>query len=123
MNTTTYTVYRADGRIEVGAIDWPESPPLRDIRALVEPIVGGPLEHVRVLDPARAEADEVSRDDYRDMFVDELGHVRTVHRRPYNHAATAIYRANWLRAAGRRSGDLLNWIAGDAIVFDRIMWR
>lgn len=121
MNTTTYTVYRADGRIEVGAIDWPESPPLRDIRALVEPIVGGPLEHVRVLDPARAEADEVSRDDYRDMFVDELGHVRDPSK-PYNHAATAIYRANWLRGHGGPE-DLLNWIAGDAIVFDRIVWR
>jgi hypothetical protein len=121
MKTTTYTVYRADGRIEVGAIDWPESPPLRDIRALVEPIVGGPLEHVRVLDPARAEADEVSRDDYRDMFVDELGHVRTV-AKARNHAATAIYRGNWLRAEGGDPEDL-PWIAGDAVVFDRIIWR
>ena len=110
---TTYTVYRADGAIKLGAIDWPESPPLPDIRALVEPLVGGPLKHVRVLDPARAKANKVSRNNYRNMFVNEDGHIRTV-AKARNHAATAIYRGNWLRAEGSDPEDL-PWIAGNTV--------
>lgn len=118
--TTTYTVYRADGAVERGEVGWPESPSFNEIAALVEPIVGGDLEHVTVLDPASAEAAEVSRADYRDMFVDELGHMRADPTR--NQAATAIYRANWLRANGGDPEDL-PWIAGDAVLFDRVIWR
>ena len=75
--TTTYTIYRADGSIERGEVVWPLRPHCGQIERLVEPIVGHPMEHVRVLDPAKAEADEISRADYRDMFVDEVGHVRS----------------------------------------------
>ena len=116
-----YTIYRATGAVERGEIDWREHPSLADIKALVEPIVGGPIEHVQVLDPAKVEAAEVERDDYRDLFVDELGHVRESGPKPRNHAATAIYRANWLRANGGDAEDL-PWIAGDAVLFDRIVW-
>jgi hypothetical protein len=107
---TTYTVYYADGSIQRGEIDWPESPTLDQIRTAIEPIVGEPMEHVRVLDPAS--------DEYRDMFVDESGHGRL---KPRNEAATAIYRNNWLTQEGGEEDDL-PWIAGTAIVFDRIVW-
>ncbi len=122
--TTTYTVYRTDGTVERGEVVWPLTPSLAQIKSLVEPIVGGPMEHVRVLDPRSVEADQITRADYLDMFVDELG--RYIHDghfgKPRNHAATAIYRANWLRAEGGHPEDL-HWIAGDAIVFDRQIWR
>jgi hypothetical protein len=119
--TTTYTVYRTDGTVERGEVVWPLTPSLAQIKSLVEPMVGGPMEHVRVLDPRSVEADQITRADYLDMFVDELGHVRDIPK-PRNHAATGIYRANWLRAEGGDPEDL-HWIAGDAIVFDRQIWR
>jgi hypothetical protein len=119
---TTYTVYHTDSSVSAGSIDWPENPTVDQIKALVEPIVGGPLEHVRVLAPAMAQAVMVSHADYRDMFVDELGHVRAGGPKPRNDAATAIYRANWLRAKGGDPEDV-PWIAGTAIVFDRQIWR
>jgi len=118
---TTYTIYRAHGLIERGEIDWPEKPSLDEIARFVAPIVDGPIEHVLVLDPAKVEADEVDRSDYRDMFVDELSHVRPSGPKLRNHSATAIYRANWLRAEGGDPEDLA-WIAGDAVLFDRIIW-
>jgi hypothetical protein len=110
---TRFTIYWADGSLQGEIIDWPESPTLDQIRRLVEPIVGEPMEHVRVLDP--------KSDEYRDMFVDELGHMRQGGPRPRNEAATAIYRHNWLQHEGGEPDDL-PWIAGTAIVFDRIIW-
>jgi hypothetical protein len=114
MMLTPYSIYRTDGSIWIGEIDWPEEPSLAQIKALVEPIVGGPLEHVRVLDPAA--------DDYRDMFVDETGHVRAEGPKPRNEMATALYRNNWLVHEGGEPEDL-PWIAGDAVLIDRIVWR
>jgi hypothetical protein len=119
---TTYTVYHADGTIQRGEVEWPDAPSAQEIRALVEPIVGSPMEHVTVLDPVMAQAEEISRADYRDMFVDELGHVRVGGPKQRNHAATAIYRANWLRAKGGNPEEL-HWIAGTAVMFDRIVWK
>lgn len=114
---TTYTILRADGRSEPGEVDWPENPSLRQIEAVVEPIVGGDLEHVTVLYPVNVLYP--ANDEYRDMFVDELGHQ---HGRPRNNKATAIYRNNWLQHHGGDPEEL-PWIAGDAVVFDRIVWR
>jgi hypothetical protein len=108
---TTFTILHGDGSIQRGEIDWPESPTLDQIRTAVEPIVGEPMEHVRVLDP--------KCDEYRDMFVNENGHL--VARRPRNEAATAIYRHNWLQHRGGDPESLM-WIVGNAIVFDRIVW-
>jgi hypothetical protein len=118
---TSFTVYYTDGTLQRGEVDWPESPSLKQTKELVEPIVGGPLEHVRVLNPKMVEADEITAEDYLDMFVDELGHVRGGGK-PRNDAATAIYRANWLRANGGDPEDI-PWISGTAIVFDRRIWR
>lgn len=110
MAHTNFTIYHPDGTTQTGDIDWPECPTLDQIRRLVEPIVGEPMEHVRVLDP--------KCDEYRDMFVDENGHSR---RRPRNEDATAIYRHNSLQHEGGDPEDLA-WIAGTAIMFDRIVW-
>ncbi len=76
-----------------------------------------------MLDPAKAEADVVGPEDYRDLFVDELGHVRHSGPKRRNEDATAIYRANWLRRAGGADPEALPSIAGDAVLFHRIIWR
>ena len=118
-----YTIFRADGSQEPGCVDWPENPVFKVIRALVEPIVGGPMEHVTVLDPAKIDADEVDpQADRRDLFVDEMAHVRETPK-PRNEAATRIYRANWLRAHPDDEPEELPFIAGDAVLFERIVWR
>jgi hypothetical protein len=120
---TDYTIFRADGSQERGSVEWPEDPGFDLIRGFVEPIVAGPLEHVTVLDPAKVEAEEVDPHlDRRDLFIDEMGHVRETPK-PRNEAATRIYRANWLRAHPDCEPEELPFIAGDAVLFERIVWR
>lgn len=67
---TGYTIYRPDGSEEQGSVDWPDSPTTGQIRQLVEPIVEGPMEHVRVLDPAKVEL--VDHSVYRGVQVVEI---------------------------------------------------
>lgn len=117
---TTYTIYLADGRVTKGMVDWPPDPSLEQIHELVDPLVGGDLEHVRVIDPKKAAVEFISRHDYLDMFVDGQGHERD---KRWNEKATAIYRANWLRTHPRAVPEELPWIAGDAVLFDRPIWR
>jgi hypothetical protein len=120
---TGYTIYRPDGSEEHREVDWPRNPGYELIRNLVEPIVEGPMEHVAVLDPAKVRRRRVDPAlDRRDMFVDEIGHVRK-DPRPRNEAATRIYRANWLRAHPGTDPETLPSIAGTAVLFHRIVWR
>jgi hypothetical protein len=113
---TEYTIYRTDGARERGAVDWPESPSLKQIHALLDPIIEGPIEHVLVLNPATVEVSAA------DMFVDEMGHVREGGPKSRNDAATVLYRANWLRQNPGTDPESLPWIAGAAVLFDRIIW-
>ena len=108
---TGYTIYRPDGTEEHCEVDWPEDVSLAQIKALVEPIVGAPMEHVTVFPDG----------DHRDMFVDEMGHMR--HEPAVrNHKATDIYRARWLKTHPDTHPEDLPWIAGTAVVFDRTIW-
>ena len=84
-----YTIYSPDGTSEEGQVDWPADPCFAAISRLVQPIVGGTIERVRILDPAKVDADEVSAGDYRDMFVDDMGHMR-IPPSPRNNAATML---------------------------------
>ena len=52
---TKYTVYYPNGNETQGEVDWPEAPSFDQINKLVNPIIGGLLEHVYVLDPAKAD--------------------------------------------------------------------
>ena len=91
-----------------------DGPGYEQLRELIEPVLGGPLEHVSVLwNGERA-----------DMFVDELGHVELTTRDPLprNDEATAIYRANWLKQHPGTDPETLAWIAGTAILFRVRVW-
>ena len=91
---------------------------LVDLKAIVEPITGYPMEHVRVF------ADFSGGTSYRylDMFVNELGLI-TEPQLPRNEAATAIYRRNTLiHEPGKYHPEDLDWIAGPAVLFEKIVW-
>lgn len=106
---TTYTIYRADGTQEEGSVDWPHEPGYQMLKDLIGPIVGGPLEHVAVL----------HNEHRKDMFVDEIGHIRK-EPKPYNEAATEIYRAHSV-SQGAVAEDLPT-IVGDVVLFHRLVW-
>ena len=67
------------------------------------------MEHVAVL----------YQDRPADMFVDEIGAIKSL---PRNEAATAIYRANWLKQHPRTDPESLDAIYGPAVLFHRIVW-
>ena len=107
---TGYTIYRTNGTKEISSLDWPEDPGYSAIKALVGPIVGGDLEHVTVLHGGER----------RDMFVNEIGHVRKGGPLPLNEAATEIYCANSVSQGF--SLETLPTIVGDAVLFHRRVW-
>lgn len=109
---TGYTILYVDRKSESGEIKWPHEPSYILIKGLVEPIVGGLLEHVSVLHNGRR----------TDMFVDEMGHVGDGGPKPRNEAATTIYRAWSMSQNPTQDPEGLPWIAGTAIIFDRIIW-
>ena len=107
---TGYTIYRTNGTKELSSLDWPEDPGYSAIKALVQPIVGDSLEHVTVLHDGER----------KDMFVDELGHVRKGGPKPLNEAATEIYHA--VIVAYGWNPETLPTIVGDAVLFHRRVW-
>jgi hypothetical protein len=93
----------------------PERPTYNELRELLRILLGEcDPEHVAVL------ADFAGGLNFKraDMFVDEMGHPK---RLPRNEAATTLYRrATLLREEG--DPELLDWIAGPAVLFERIVW-
>ena len=106
---TDLLILRADGTRETRSIEMAGDPGLAELRDVLEPILGGRHEHVAVLHEGRR----------ADMFVHEDGHGL---RRPRNEAATATYRASWMGRHPATDPETLPWIAGDAVVFSRIVW-
>lgn len=96
---------------EADEIEWSASPGLTALHDLLRPLLdGGQPEHVTVLwDGRRA-----------DMFVDEDGVQK---RLPVNVAATAIYRAAWLRRNPGTDPNSMPAIHGTAVLFERIVWH
>lgn len=113
---TPYAIYRpGHASPEQHEIDWPESPGYDRLKTLIEPLIDGePLEHVTVLHDGKR----------RDMFVSELGQLQMATRGPLprNDAATVIYRNNWITQHPKADPETLPWIAGTAILFERIVW-
>ena len=121
---TRMNIFRVGQPIEVREIEFEErqhlepgdaGPGYVQLKAVIEPLLDGdPMEHVSVLwEGKRA-----------DMFVSELGHVPLTTRLPLqcNDAATAIYRANWLKHHPGTDPESLHWIAGTAVLFDDLVW-
>jgi hypothetical protein len=99
-----------DGSCEERSAVMAADPRYAEIRAALRPILGAAYpEHVAVLHDGRR----------ADMFVLEDGHGEGL---PRNEAATAIYRAAWLRDHPADDPETLPWIAGLAVIFDRIVW-
>lgn len=108
--STVYHLLRTDGKRVTMRVEWPWNPDLQQLKALVEPLVGGRLDHVAVLYERRR----------ADMFVNEDGHDAKL---PRNELATSIYRHNWLIQHPHDPPEESPWIAGTAVLFERIVWR
>lgn len=86
------------------------------LKTLLTPIIGCKhIEHVSVL----ADFEGATAFRRADMFVDEDGHAKGL---PLNGNATEIYRRNALIHQGVKDPETLSWIAGTAVLFDRIVW-
>mgnify|MGYP001599508811 FL=1 len=112
---TKYTVIQPDGTTRDEVVKWPQKPGYKAMAALIDPLVGGNLERVNVLDPNRRDKSEFT---YTDMFVND----RHQGKLPANAKATEIYRANWLKANPKDKPDSLEMIYGTAILFHRRVW-
>lgn len=90
-------------------VDWPREPGLGLLQGLIEPLVGGHMEHVTVLFNNRES----------DMFVHEEGRLLGL---PRNEKATEIYLTAWKKRFPGLEPDPDAFIVGNAIVFDRRVW-
>ena len=103
---------------ETRIFELPEQPSYQELREVVRIVLGSQdmdIEHVTVL------ADFAGGLAFKraDMFVDEMGHPKGL---PRNENATVIYRRNALLNQGVRDPETLDWIAGPAALFQRIVW-
>ena len=105
-------ILHADGTRLKCVVDLSDQPRYAEIRAAIRAllVLGKAYpEHVTVLHEGKR----------ADMFVQEDGHGEGL---PRNEAATAIYRAAWLQEHPSHDPETLPWIAGPAVIFDRIVW-
>ena len=113
---TTMLIMTPEGPHSTREVELPIVPSYETLRDLITPIIGCEhVEHVSVL------ADFAGGTNFKraDMFVDEDGHAR---RLPRNGAATVIYRRNAIINQGIKDPEELSWIAGPAVLFNRIVW-
>jgi hypothetical protein len=113
---TRIKIYRPDKPVELRKVEL-NAGRLEDIKRVVEPITGGPMEHVNVFwgfDSASP------RERYRDMFVNEHGKLQGLKR---NVHATVIYRNNTMVHAPVHDPEELDDIVGNAVLFERKVWR
>ena len=113
---TKMLIMRPEEPNETREIELVRIPNYETLRDLLQPILDCKYpEHVTVL------ADFAGGMAFRrsDMFVDEDGHRR---KRPRNGNATDIYRRNAILNQGAKDPEALEWIAGPAVLFNRIVW-
>jgi hypothetical protein len=113
---TKLLVLKPDESSETRTFELPERPAYREINGLMQLLIGCEhCEHVSVL----ADFNGGLAFKRADMFVDEMGHDRGL---PRNEAATIIYRRNALLYQNVKIAETLPWIAGPAVLFERIVW-
>lgn len=119
MFTHEVRIIRPDEPEERAVIRLPEQSSARYYSALrdgLDPILGGPFEHVRVF----ADFDGGNDFSYCDLFVHECGRLLGM---PRNETATAIYRSNVLvHQTPAPQPESLPFIAGPAILFRGKVW-
>lgn len=106
---TRFTIFRVGQEPKTAEADLPPEPGYHALKAIINPLLDGELEHVTVL----------HEDERRDMFVDENGVLKEL---PRNEAATAIYRNNWLTQHPDAAPEDLSAIYGTAVLFSRRVW-
>jgi hypothetical protein len=114
-----FIVYWPDGRCKMHACQLPDSMAPNFLKALhevVDPYIGKPLERVNVFHDF--DGDGELR--YRDMFVNENGHLD---RLPLNRAATAIYQHNVIHHEPGTAPQTLPVIVGTAVLFRNRIWK
>jgi hypothetical protein len=96
-------------------VDLPAQPTYDELAEVMKRFGVENCEHVTVL------SDFTGGVKYRraDMFVDEHGQAKGL---PRNEFATAIYRRNAILRQGAIQPETLPWIAGVAVLFERIVW-
>jgi hypothetical protein len=113
---TKFKVLSAEGRNMDHSIDMAEFPRLRELRAIVEPQLGGAMmHHVRVLDPLPPPPHQIPPA-HLDMFVDAAGWHKHL---PLNEAATTLLRAAVISIRPDIDPDTQPSIYGPAVLFLR----
>lgn len=117
---TRILIMRPDQSHETREVDLPADPGYERLRTIIAPLLDkGTLEHVSVL----ADFDGGKKYQPLDMFVDDCGLLKNL---PRNEAATIIYRrANQLGRSGIAKAadpEMLSFICGPAVLFDRRVW-
>jgi hypothetical protein len=109
-----YTVYWDDGVVSsTSEIYWPRPPNREQLRTLLEPILGGPFQHVTVMVHF---TNEMRR---ADMFVHEAGRMLDL---PRNEMATWFYRNHRMAQDPYADPERLDFIAGTAVLFHERVW-
>ena len=113
---TRFLIMTPDQPNEKRTVDLPRLPDYRQLAEVIRPLLGCKwFEHVKVL----ADFNGGLNFKRADMFVDERGHDKGL---PGNEAATIIYRRNALLHQGVTDPEMLPWVAGPAVLFERIVW-
>jgi hypothetical protein len=115
---TRILIMRPDQPHETREVELPDNRKalLADLHALLDPLVGGYFEHVRVF----SDFEGGTKYRYLDMFVHETGVLDGL---PRNEAATVIYRRNaLLHEPGVYDAESLPFIAGPAVLFEGVVW-
>jgi hypothetical protein len=113
---TRFLVLRPEEPNEGLTVELPRRPTYEQIAAVVRPVLQCEwFEHVSVL----ADFKGGLAFGRADMFVDEMGHPKNL---PRNGNATAIYRRNALLHQGVKDPETLDWIAGPALLCERVIW-
>lgn len=106
---TTYIVFAIGEAPVTHACSLSDPPTFEELKAIVEPILGAPLEHVSCLQDGRR----------ADLFVDELSANKGL---PRNDEATRIYRTNMLTTNPDLDPETLPVVFGPAVMFSRQVW-
>lgn len=106
--STAFVVIRPEGPIEDATAMLREVPTVLELRAVLDPIIGGCFERISIVDA----------DGPHDMFGHECGAVDGL---PVNPTATRLYRAAHLAANPGIDPDGLPEIFGTVVLFQRKM--